>query len=103
MSQANVYFDPDIKTIFAPYVEPMLDVGIATSEGVFSLDLSNYESVKRLHERIRIALHGHFPETRTAHPMPPPPYYDPLKPEDLQAFDDWVAAGMPEKKQEEAS
>ncbi|MDW3195513.1 MAG: hypothetical protein R8G66_24260 [Cytophagales bacterium] len=91
----SVYFDPDIKNIFAPYVQPMLEVSIATDDGVFSLDLGNYESVKRLNQNIKIAIEGwgYNGGPRTAHPMPPG---GPLPDESIAMYNDWLAAGMPE-------
>ncbi|SHK66648.1 hypothetical protein SAMN04488028_10751 [Reichenbachiella agariperforans] len=96
----SVYFDPDIKTIFAPYVQPMLAVSIATDEGTFSLDLSNYESVCQLSQRIKIAIEGYRPETPTAHRMPPG---GPLPDESIAMYNEWLEAGMPEKKDALAS
>ncbi|WP_109831085.1 hypothetical protein [Reichenbachiella versicolor] len=92
----SVYFDPDIKNIFAPYVQPMLEVSIATDQGTFSLDLSNYESVCRLSQRIKIAIEGYMPGKETAHPMPPG--NNPLPDRDIQKYNDWLDAGMPEKE-----
>lgn len=91
----SVYFDPDIKTIFAPYVQPMLGVSIATDEGVFSLDLSNYESVRRLSDRIKIAIEGYRAESPSAHPMPPGG--TPLPNAQIETYNQWLQDGMPEK------
>lgn len=91
----SVYFDPDIKTIFAPYVQPMLAVSIATDQGTFSLDLSNYQSVCRLSQRIKIAIEGHREESPTAHAMPP----DKALPDSqIALYNQWLIDGMPEKE-----
>lgn len=92
----SVYFDPDIKTIFAPYVEAMLPVSIATDQGTFSLDLSNYQSVCRLSQRIKIAIEGYRAESPSAHPMPP--YGTPLPDAQIDAYNQWLTDGMPEKE-----
>lgn len=92
----SVYFDPDIKSIFAPYVQPMLQVSIATDQGTFSLDLSNYDSVCRLSQRIKIAIEGYREESRTAHPMPPGG--QPLPDSQIALYNQWLEDGMPEKE-----
>jgi len=89
----SVYFDPDIKSMFAPYVQAMLPVSIATNEGTFSLDLSNYTSVCRLSDRIKIAIEGYRPDSLTAHPMPPG---GPLPDSEIDKYNEWLNNGMPE-------
>ena len=87
-----VGFDEDIVPIFQGYFrEQMLKHGIATPDGVFILDLIDYDSVKYFNERITIALHGYEEGRESAHPMPPG---GPLPDEDLKTWDDWVAGGM---------
>lgn len=101
----SVYFDPDIKAIFAPFVQPMLQVSIATEQGVFSLDLSNYESVCRLSQRIKIAIEGYKPESKSAHPMPPRKSNgddNPLPDAQIDMYNQWLKDGMPEKEGAEA-
>ncbi|MFY0598595.1 MAG: hypothetical protein JXR03_02915 [Cyclobacteriaceae bacterium] len=111
---SNIAFDPDIKKMFAPYVAPMLKVSIATPEGTFSLDLSNYESVCRLSNRIKIAIEGYQkdengnyvydedgdPISTVGHPMPPiikdSDLSGPMKIEDIDTYNKWLADGMPE-------
>jgi|GEM_PF-6508710 len=91
-----IAFDEHIAPIFKRYREPMLNIGIATPDGVFSLDLGDYESVKLLNERITIAIHGYEPGRESSHPMPPKRngVANPLPAEQLKAWDDWVAGGM---------
>lgn len=87
-----VTFNKDIKPVLAPYRNAMIGVSIATPQGSFGLDLTNYESVKRLHDRIRIAINGYNPNTPTAHPMPPGG--NPLPDEFLRTYDQWIADGL---------
>ncbi len=92
MPDKIITFDDDIAPMFKPYRSPMLKIGIATADGVFALDLTDYESVKFLNERITIALHGYEPGRESTNPMPPGG--TPLAADKLQTWDDWVAGGM---------
>ena len=95
---AEITFDDDILPIIGKYREQMIHQSISTSQGVFSLDLQNYESVKRLNKEISVAIHGHNPKTKSAHPMPPGPPENALSDGKLATWDTWVAQGMLEKK-----
>lgn len=89
-----VTFNDDIKPTLSPYRNAMIGVSIATPEGSFSLDLSNYESVKRLYDRVRIAINGYNPATPTAHPMPPGGASRALSQEFLDKYDQWIEDGL---------
>jgi hypothetical protein len=53
----GIYWN-QIKTILTPGLGCMSGRTIATDDGVFEIDLSDYQSVKRLHEVIAAALNG---------------------------------------------
>ena len=99
---AKIYW-ADIRTILAPGVNCMKNVVIATDEGSFQADLSDYESVKRLHAVIAEALNAWERESdgswkvpveaTKAHPMPPS---RPRPFENVDKFLAWIKAGMPE-------
>ena len=91
----NIGFNEDIKPIFARFVDCMVNIDVATEEGVFTADLADYETVKRLHDPILTAIRGHDPATATLNPMPP---NRPLKPEQIATFAQWVDDGMPETR-----
>lgn len=98
----NIYWD-QIKTILVPGLGCMGGRTIATDEGVFEIDLSDYQSVKRLHDVIAAVLDGWERDAtgqwkvpyqkRKDRAMPP---YGPLRVEDVDAFLTCVQDGMPE-------
>jgi hypothetical protein len=92
---AGIGFNEDIRPIFAPFVDCMKNIDIGTPEGVFTVDLSDFETVKKLHEFILTAIRGHDPATPSAHPMPP---RGPLKPASIAKFAQWIEDGMPETR-----
>jgi len=92
---AIVGFEEDIKPIFAPFAGCMANITVGTSEGVFQVDLLDYDRVKLLHEHILTAIRGHDPATATAHPMPP---RGPLPDEHIQTFAQWIHDGMPRSR-----
>jgi hypothetical protein len=92
---ASVGFNEDIRPIFAPFVRCMANINIATEEGVFTVDLGDFERVKLLHEFILTAIRGHDPATPSSHPMPPG---QPLAPEKIKLFAQWIDDGMPETR-----
>jgi hypothetical protein len=92
---AAIGFNEDILPIFAPFARCMANIDIATDQGVFTVDLQDYERVKLLHEFILTAIRGHDPATRSSHPMPP---RGPLPPEEIQLFAQWIDDGMPETR-----
>jgi hypothetical protein len=99
----DIYWD-QIKTILVPGLGCMGGRTIATDEGVFEIDLSDYQSVKRLHDVIAAALDGWerdaYGQWKVPHQkrkdraMPPG---GPLPVGDVDAFLTWVENGMPEK------
>jgi hypothetical protein len=91
----NIGFNEDILPIFADFAPCMKNIDIATDQGVFTVELDSFESVKRLHAFILTAIRGHDPATPTAHPMPP---RKPLPASDIQTFAQWVDDGMPETR-----
>ena len=91
----NIGFNEDIKPIFAPYVRCMKNIDISTDQGIFTVELDNYERVKLLHEQILIAIRGHDPATPSGHPMPPG---GPLPAASIQKFAQWIDDGMPETR-----
>lgn len=93
---STIAFDPHIKRIFHPYVDAMLKVSIATPEGTFSLDLADYSSVCRMSQRIKIVIEGYMPGHMTGHPMPPPYAGGALPKKDIEDYNKWLDAGMPE-------
>jgi hypothetical protein len=92
---ANIGFNEDIRPLFTPFVGCMRNITIATPDGVFPVELDNFESVRRLHEFILIAIRGWDPATPSAHRMPPG---GPLPPASIQAFAQWITDGMPETR-----
>jgi hypothetical protein len=98
---AEIYWD-QIKAILAPGVGCMADISIGTDEGVFVVDLTDYDTVKCLHKVIAAALNAwerdangkwKMPLRPTKqHPMPPG---GPLPVEKVDAFLSWVNDGMP--------
>jgi hypothetical protein len=98
----NIYWD-QIKAILVPGLGCMSGRTIATDDGVFAINLSDYQSVKRLHEVIAAALNGWErdangqwtdpPVKRKDRAMPPG---GPLPVENVDAFLTWVQDGMPE-------
>jgi hypothetical protein len=102
----NIYW-PQIQGILAPGVRCMANRTVATDEGVFLVDLTDYETVKRLHKVIAAAIngwarddHGQWrighdgkPVPTKGHPMPPG---RPLSVENVNTFLIWVDDGMPE-------
>ena len=86
----KITFNKDVRPIFAPSVSCMKNVVVADEEGTENLDLSNYDTVKRFHQMIQAAIHGH--ETKTAaHAMPPGGL---LGNADIETFDQWIVDGM---------
>src|ERR1700728_2410929 len=96
MGMANIGFNEDIAPIFEPYVDCMKNIDIATDQGVFTVDLGDYERVKRLHAFILTAIRGYDPATPTGHPMPPGG--TPLAADDIKTFAQWIDDGMPETR-----
>ena len=98
----DIYWD-QIKAILVPGLGCMSGRTIATDDGVFAIDLSDYQSVKQLHEVIAAALDGWErdangkwtdpPVKRKDRAMPPG---GPLPVENVDAFLTWVQDGMPE-------
>jgi len=97
MADTIITFDEHIAPIFKNFRAPMLKIGIATPDGIFSLDLGDYESVKMFNERITIAIHGYEPGRESSHPMPPESpdgTPNPLPDDQIKMWDAWVAGGM---------
>ena len=92
----NIGFNEDILPIFRPFAACMKNIDIATDEGVFTVELDNFATVKRLHAFILTAIRGYAPATPTAHPMPPGG--TPLADADIQTFAQWIEDGMPETR-----
>lgn len=88
----TISFKDDIKPIFSNYVACMKNVVVTDEEGTENLDLSNYNTVKRFHHIIQVAIHGHENDSTAPHRMPPG---DPLPEESIRLFDRWVDEGMP--------
>ena len=88
---STLSFNDDIKPIFSNYVACMKNVVVADEEGTENLDLSNYETVKRFHHIIHVAIHGHESGSTAPHRMPPG---GPLPDESIQLFDQWIDEGM---------
>ena len=98
----DIYWN-QIKAILVPGLGCMAGRTIATDEGVFEIDLSDYQSVKRLHTVIAAALDGWERDSngqwkvphqkRKDRAMPPG---NPLPVEHVDAFLTWVQDGMPE-------
>lgn len=95
---AHPNFADDIKPIFANYVDTMLQVMLSDDNGTAPLNLGDYQSVKRFHHAIQVAIHGYEDDSNAPHPMPPPPPDGPgpLADADIKKFDDWITIGMPE-------
>jgi hypothetical protein len=102
----NIYW-PQIKTILAPGLACMKRRTVGTEEGVFRVELDDYQTVKRLHKVIAAALNawergangqwkrdanGQAQPTKDA-AMPPG---EPLPVENIDAFLTWINDGMPE-------
>ena len=98
---------PQIKAILASGVRCMANRTVSTDEGVFLVDLTDYQTVRRLHAVIGVALNawerdangqwkrdanGRAVPTK-GHPMPPG---EPLPVEKVNTFLTWVEDGMPE-------
>lgn len=91
----NIGFNEDIVPIFQPFASCMKNIDIATDQGVFTVELDDFATVKRLHAFILTAIRGHDPDTPTAHPMPPG---KPLPAKDIATFAQWIDDGMPETR-----
>jgi hypothetical protein len=98
----DIYWN-QIRDILAPGRGCMANVTIATDEGVFRADLSNYQTVKRLHKVIAAALNGWVREPNGQWKKPfepakdrPMPPRGPLPVEHVDSFLAWVKDGMPE-------
>jgi hypothetical protein len=98
----DIYWS-QIKAILVPGLGCMAGRTIATDEGVFEIDLGNYQSVKRLHKVIAVALNAwerdangkwKVPHRRTKDRAMPPS--SPLPVEQVNTFLSWVNDGMPE-------
>ena len=92
---AAIGFNEDIQPLFEPFARCMKNITIGTEEGVFVVNLGDFETVKRLHEFILIAIRVHDPATATSNPMPPD---GPLEPEQIEMFAQWIKDGMPETR-----
>jgi hypothetical protein len=92
---AGIGFNEDIRPLFAPFAGCMANINVATNQGVFTVDLADYERVKLLHVQILTALRGWDPATATAHRMPP---RGPLPAEKIGMFAQWIDDGMPETR-----
>ncbi len=56
----DINFYPDIKSIFNNHhASEMREVTITTDEGAFELDLHDYDSVRELSGRVKIAMEGY--------------------------------------------
>jgi hypothetical protein len=100
----DIYWN-QIKDILIPGLGCMAGRTIATDDGVFDIDLSDYQSVKRLHEVIAAALNGWMRDANGAWTVPyqkkkdrAMPPSGPLAVENVDAFLTWVEDGMPEKR-----
>src|SRR5215813_2847277 len=93
---AGIGFNEDIAPIFAPFAACMSNITIATDQGVFEVDLEDYERVKLLHAPILIAIRGWDPATPSAHRMPP--RGGPLPADQIKMFAQWIDDGMPETR-----
>ncbi len=114
---SKLSFARDIKCLFAKYINGMTDVPLATNEGVKTLQLGSYDSVKYFYYQIQVAIHGYDFDraghalvdekyllrdangnfvTSAPHPMPPePPQGDGRLPQEaINLFDQWVRDGM---------
>lgn len=91
----GIGFNEDIRPIFEPFADCMKNVDIGTEEGVFTVDLADYETVKKLHDHILTAIRGHDPATATVNAMPPGA---PLDKADIDKFAQWIDDGMPETR-----
>ncbi len=114
---SKLSFARDIKGLFAKYINGMTDVSLATKEGVKTLQLGNYDSVKYFHYQIQVSIHGYDFDRNgqtqippqywlrdaagnvvksAPHPMPPePPDGDGRLPQEaINLFDQWVRDGM---------
>jgi len=91
----GIGFNEDIRPIFEPFVDCMKNIDIGTEEGVFTVDLGDFVTVKRLHDFILTAIRGHDPVTATLNPMPPG---EPLDKADIDMFAQWIDDGMPETR-----
>jgi hypothetical protein len=92
---AGIGFNEDIRPIFTRFVGCMANITIATDQGVFEVDLDDYERVKLLHAFILTAIRGWDPATPTAHRMPPG---GPLPADKINTFAQWIDDGMPETR-----
>jgi hypothetical protein len=92
---AGIGFNEDIRPLFAPFAPCMANVDIPTDQGVFTVELGDYERVKLLHEYILTAIRGWDPATPSGHPMPPG---GPLPPQSINMFAQWIDDGMPETR-----
>jgi hypothetical protein len=91
----NIGFNEDIRPIFEDFADCMKNIDIATAEGIFTVDLGDFATVKQLNQFILTAIRGWDPATRTGHPMPPS---GPLPAADIQTFAQWIDDGMPETR-----
>jgi hypothetical protein len=98
----GIYWDR-IKDILSPGRACMANVSVSTDQGVFLVDLTDYQTVKRLSAVIAGALnawerdaHGQWvdPPAQTKRNAMPP--RGPLAVEDVDTFLTWVNDGMPE-------
>jgi hypothetical protein len=92
---AGIGFNEDIAPIFAPFAGCMANITVGTDQGVFAVDLADYERVKLLHAFILTAIRGHDPATPSGHPMPPG---GPLPADSIRKFAQWIDDGMPETR-----
>jgi len=84
-------FNTDIRPIFKDYVDKMKKVVLVDDDGTESLDLSNYEHVKRFNIIIQAVIHGYEDGSTVPHKMPPS---GPLCSDDIKKFDQWISDGM---------
>jgi len=91
----GIGFNEDIGPIFAPFAPCMINVNISTDQGVFPVDLQDYERVKLLHAEILTAIRGWDPATPSGNRMPPG---GPLPSASINMFAQWIDDGMPETR-----
>ena len=93
-----VTFNTDIKPMFEQYpgyISCMRQQTVATSAGAYECDLTDYEIVKALHEKILWVIDDAWTDKKkTSYQAMPAGNHQQLPEEEIKLFKQWIADGL---------
>jgi len=97
---ATVTFEADVRPIFekeARYLACMRHQTVATEAGAYECDLTDYEIVKKLHEKILWVIDDAWTDGEATSYQAMPAGMKQLPAENIETFKAWIEQGMIEK------